>query len=58
MTYITDYQYYENNDKKWPDVEGQLSKGSKPAGHKEEIRLEGRDTKRSRSGSTSPESSS
>jgi hypothetical protein len=33
--------YYENNDKKWRDVESQVSKEVKPAGDKEEIRLEG-----------------
>ena len=34
-------EHYENNDKKWRDVEGQLSRQAKPAGDKEEIRLAG-----------------
>ena len=34
-------KYYENNGKKWRDAEGQLSRQGKPAGDKEEIRLEG-----------------
>ena len=34
-------KYYENNDKKRRDAEGQLSRQAKPAGDKEEIRLEG-----------------
>ena len=38
-----DLRYYENSDKKWRDVEGQLSRQAKPAGDKEEIRLEGLD---------------
>ena len=38
-----DLEYYENSDKKWRDVKGQLSREAKPAGDKEEIRLEGLD---------------
>lgn len=34
-------KYYENSEKKWRDIEGQLSRQGKPAGDKEEIRLEG-----------------
>ena len=34
---------YESNDKKWRDVEGQLSRQVEPAGYKEEIRPEGLD---------------
>ena len=36
-------KHYENNDKKWRDVKGQLSREAKPKGDKEEIRLEGLD---------------